>query len=145
MSPSLHTLLSCSALLAGPGILTVLRMRSAQRSKVWTGRSPHTNEEVDALPRAVAAAVRQILEQKPLYSETQETVEDGVFTTTTRRNQWVLGTEMTVELRPSGSRTTVAVRVQSQWFERSDAVSTHIEYLLEFMAALRAKLATALV
>ena len=52
-------------------------------------------------------------------------------------------TEMTVKLRPSGARTTVVVRVDSQWFVRDDALYAHSEYLFEFMAALRAELENA--
>ena len=143
MSPSLQVLLACTVFVAGIGILALLRLRGASRSGLRSGRSPHTTDEFDALRPEVARAVRVIFATQPIYTDPRETVEDGLFTITVRPNKWVLGTEMTVKLRPSGARTTVAVRVESQWFVRDDALYAHSEYLFEFMAALRTELENA--
>jgi len=143
MSCFLQALLACSALFAGFGILATLPPQIAWHPKLRKDRSQHANEEFDALLPEVTRAVRAVLAQQPRYADTRETVEDGVFTTTVRRNQWVLGTEMTVKLRPSGARTLVMARVESQWFVRSDALYAHREYLFEFIAALRAGLENA--
>ncbi len=140
MSPSLQVLLTCTVLVAGIGILALLRLRNESRSGMRSGRSPHTSGEFDALRPDVARAVRMIFATHPIYTDPRETVEDGLFTVTVRPNKWVLGTEMTVKLRSSGARTTVAVRVDSQWFVRDDALYAHSEYLFEFMTALRAEL-----
>ena len=142
MTPSILFLIACGVLLSGVVIFAAFRPRSARHGRLLKGRSPHADVEFDASPEEVARAVRQILALQPIYTETVEK-EGRAFTTTVRRNRWVLGTEMTVELRPSGARTSVAVLVNTLWFVRSDAIHTHMEYLYEFLAALRAEFTSA--
>ena len=85
----------------------------------------------------VAQAVRAVLGQSPRYRHTTE--QGTCFVTNVRPHWWVLGTAMTIDLQPSGTRTQVSVSTRSQWFIVGDVFDYYSGYIHDFLGHLMAR------
>jgi hypothetical protein len=80
------------------------------------------------------------------HREGKERYVAARFVTNVRPSRWMMGTEMTIAIRPSLSqhgRTHVVADTKSQWFVLGDIEGHYAEHLRVFMAELRAELQTA--
>ncbi len=93
----------------------------------------------DALP-SVTAAVQIVLAQRPPYYQVAESEKDSVFKTIVQPAWWLLGTEMTIQLRSSSEGTQVVVKTESQWFILGDILNFYDHYIYDFLTELRSEL-----
>lgn len=97
-------------------------------------------DRFDAAPAAVAAAVRAVLSHRPPYISMAETERDTAFETNVKPSWWLLGTDMTVELKPSPTGTEVVAKTKSQWFIFGDVFDYYNGYLRDFFKDVRTEL-----
>jgi len=100
----------------------------------------HSDDYFDATPPEVASAVRAVLSHRPPYIKTSETERDEIFKTNVRPSWWLLGTDMTIQLRPSSGGTLVVAKTQSQFFILGDIFDYYNRYIGDFLRDLRTEL-----
>ena len=100
----------------------------------------HSDDYFDGTTSAVASAVRAVLARRPPYLQTSEMEKDAIFKTNVRPHWWLLGTDLTIQLKPSSGGTQVAVETRSQWLILGDVFNFYNRYIRDFLRDLRTEL-----
>jgi hypothetical protein len=100
----------------------------------------HSDDHFDAAPPSVASAVRAILVRRPPYSQTAEIEKDALFKTNVRPTESLLGTDMTIQLRPSSGGTQVIIDTKSQRFILGDVFGYYNRYIRDFLKDLQTEI-----
>jgi hypothetical protein len=100
----------------------------------------HSDDYFDAEPSAVASAVRLVLARRPPYVLTSETEKDTIFKTNVKPSRWLLGTDMTIQLKLSPGGTQVVASTESQWFILGDVFDFYNRSIRDFLRDLRTEL-----
>src|SRR5688572_30597052 len=94
----------------------------------------HLHAHFDLPPTMVSRAVRVVLSQRPPYAQTREINEHAVFKTNVRPDWWLLGTDMTIQLRASSGGTVVEAVTKSQPFILGDVFGFYDGYIQSFFS-----------
>jgi hypothetical protein len=100
----------------------------------------HSDDYFDAAPAAVASAVRVVLARRPPYIRADEVEKDAIFKARVRPRRWLLGTDLTIRLKPSSGGTQVTASTKSQWFIMGDVLGCYDGYIRDFLRNLGSQL-----